>query len=149
MSMNTSEQHAPLEESSSIGCLNAVMSLNVHRKSTTFSCSFRIGAIFTKNQTGIPGKTQPHTRYFSFEENILRKNLYFVLSLFYTFMHIHSYIKITNLCTTAVFLPTECVFECNSHCFSCTSRSQTNSSHSCQKLAELSHMCPYLWALRT
>lgn len=125
--MNTPEQHTPFEESSSIGCLNAVMSLNVHRKSTTFSCSFRIGAIFTKNQTGIPGKTQPYTSYFSIDEKT-------VLSLFYTFMHIHSYISITNLYTrTAVFLPTECVLGCNSHCFSCTSRSQTNSSHSSQK----------------
>lgn len=44
----------PLEESSSIGCLKAVMSLNVQRNRTTFSCSFRMGAIFTKNQTGVP-----------------------------------------------------------------------------------------------
>lgn len=46
--------HKPLDESSSMGCLNAVMSLNVHRKSTTLSCSLRMGAIFTKNHTGIP-----------------------------------------------------------------------------------------------
>lgn len=44
----------PLEESSSMGCLKAVMSLKVHRKRTTFSCSFRIGAILTKNHTGVP-----------------------------------------------------------------------------------------------
>ena len=30
------------------------MSLKVHRNSTTLSCSLRIGAIFTKNHTGIP-----------------------------------------------------------------------------------------------
>lgn len=44
----------PLEDSSSIGCLKAVMSLKVHRNRTTLSCSFLIGAIFTKNHTGIP-----------------------------------------------------------------------------------------------
>jgi len=32
-----------------------VMSLKVQRNKTTLSCSFRIGAIFTKNQTGVPG----------------------------------------------------------------------------------------------
>lgn len=31
------------------------MSLKVQRNKTTLSCSFRIGAIFTKNQTGVPG----------------------------------------------------------------------------------------------
>ena len=46
--------HPPFEESSSIGCLKAVMSLKVQRNNTTLSCSFLIGAIFTKNQTGIP-----------------------------------------------------------------------------------------------
>lgn len=50
--------HKPLDESSSMGCLNAVMSLNVHRKSTTLSCSLRMGAIFTKNHTGIPVQGQ-------------------------------------------------------------------------------------------
>lgn len=39
-----------------MGCLKAVMSLNVQRNRTTFSCSFRMGAIFTKNQTGVPEK---------------------------------------------------------------------------------------------
>lgn len=38
-----------------MGCLKAVMSLKVQRNKTTLSCSFRIGAIFTKNQTGVPG----------------------------------------------------------------------------------------------
>ncbi len=47
-------QIKPLDESSSIGCLNAVISLKVQRKRTTLSCSFRMGAIFTKNHTGIP-----------------------------------------------------------------------------------------------
>ena len=50
----SSEPHPPFEESSSIGCLKAVMSLKVQRNRTTLSCSFLIGAIFTKNQTGIP-----------------------------------------------------------------------------------------------
>lgn len=50
----------PLEDSSSIGCLKAVMSLKVQRKRTTLSCSFLIGAIFTKNQTGVPvWRTRP------------------------------------------------------------------------------------------
>lgn len=46
--------HPPLHESSSMGCLKAVMSLNVQRNRTTLSCSLRIGAIFTKNHTGVP-----------------------------------------------------------------------------------------------
>lgn len=38
------------------------MSLNVQRNSTTFSCSFRMGAIFTKNHTGVPAaEEQGHT----------------------------------------------------------------------------------------
>ena len=49
---------APFEESSSIGCLKAVMSLKVQRNRTTLSCSFLIGAIFTKNHTGIPAGTK-------------------------------------------------------------------------------------------
>lgn len=37
------------------------MSLNVQRNRTTFSCSFRMGAIFTKNQTGVPESTKKST----------------------------------------------------------------------------------------
>lgn len=43
-----------------MGCLKAVMSLKVQRNRTTFSCSFRMGAIFTKNQTGVPESAQRH-----------------------------------------------------------------------------------------
>lgn len=108
----------PFEESSSIGCLNAVMSLNVHRKSTTFSCSFRIGAIFTKNHTGVPEKT--HTFKHSVSacactcqrtcDRCHGKSCFcieaiIVLPLFYTFMHIQEDITITNLCTrVGIFL---------------------------------------------
>lgn len=41
------------------------MSLNVQRNRTTFSCSFRIGAIFTKNHTGVPESIKRTTRIFS------------------------------------------------------------------------------------
>lgn len=52
--ISTNQNYKPLHESSSIGCLKAVMSLKVQRNKTTLSCSFRIGAIFTKNHTGVP-----------------------------------------------------------------------------------------------
>lgn len=46
-----------------MGCLKAVMSLKVQRNRTTFSCSFRIGAIFTKNQTGVPESMKRTTHF--------------------------------------------------------------------------------------
>lgn len=42
-----------------------------------------------------------------------------------------------------------CVCSCDAYGFSCTSRSQTSSSHSSRKSAELSRLCLYLWVLRT
>lgn len=40
--------------SSSIGCLSAVMSLNVSRNKTTTSFSFFIGAICSRSHSGVP-----------------------------------------------------------------------------------------------
>ena len=42
--------------SSSIGCFKAVMSLNVHRKRTTCSFSFLIGAMCNRSHSGVPEK---------------------------------------------------------------------------------------------
>ncbi len=43
----------PLAESSSIGCLNAVMSMNVHRNSTTESLSLVTGAMCIETHIGV------------------------------------------------------------------------------------------------
>lgn len=44
---------SPLADSSSIGCLKAVMSMNVHKKSTTTSFSFVTGDICMDTHIGV------------------------------------------------------------------------------------------------
>ena len=54
----------PLVFSSSIGCFNAVMSLNVHSIRITWSFSFRMGAIFSNNHRGDPEINKFQTLFF-------------------------------------------------------------------------------------
>lgn len=44
----------PLESSASMGCLSGVMSLKVHRNSTTMSFSFLMGAMCRRSHNGVP-----------------------------------------------------------------------------------------------
>lgn len=50
--------------SSSIGCFRAVMSLNVHRNSTTCSFSFLIGAMCNRSHSGVPVKFNTKQNYY-------------------------------------------------------------------------------------